>query len=89
MWSLSPPFDLLSTFSFPPSVIPTAITVDPTERFFYAASAQGDVYHVSLFRRRTELGGRRGDLEAVGGGGPGAPAIKTEGNVLSIKSALF
>lgn len=86
MWSLHPPFDLLATFSFPPSVVPNAIAVEPSERFFYVASTAGDVYHIPLFRRRAEIGGR-GELEAVGGGGQGAPPVKTEGHVISLKYA--
>lgn len=84
MWSLHPPFDLLATFSFPPSVVPNTIAVDPSERSFYVASVSGDVYHIPLFRRRAEVGGR-GDIEAVGGGGQGAAPIKTEGQVISLK----
>jgi pre-rRNA-processing protein IPI3 len=84
MWSLHHPFDLLATFSFPPSVVPSTIAVDPSERFFYVASTGGDVFHIPLFKRRAELGSR-GDLEALGGGGQGAPPIKTEGQVISLK----
>ena len=87
MWSLHPPFDLLATFSFPPSVVPSTIAVDPSERFFYVASTGGDVFHIPLFKRRAELGSR-GDLEALGGGGQGAPPIKTEGHVISLKYVL-
>ena len=85
MWSLHPPFDLLATFSFPPSVVPGAIAVDPSERFFYVASTSGDVYHIPLFKRRAEVGSARTELEAVGGGGQGAPPIKAEGQVISLK----
>ena len=86
MWSLHPPFDLLATFTFPPSVVPNTISVDPSERFFYVATTGGDVYHVPLFKRRAELGSR-GDVEAIGGGGQGAPPIKLSGHVVSLKSA--
>lgn len=86
MWSLHPPFDLLASFSFPPSVVPSTIAVDPSERFFYVASTTGDVYHIPLFKRRAEVGSARTDLEAVGGGGQGAAPIKAEGQVISLKS---
>jgi pre-rRNA-processing protein IPI3 len=84
MWSLHPPFDLLATFTFPPSVVPNTISVEPSERFFYVSTTGGDVYHVPLFKRRAELGAR-GDVEAVGGGGQGAPPIKLQGHVISLK----
>jgi pre-rRNA-processing protein IPI3 len=83
MWSLHPPFDLLCTFSFPPSVIPSTLCLDPYERFFYAGSTQGEIYHVPLFKRRGELGSR--EMEAVGGGGLGAAPIKAEGSVITSK----
>jgi pre-rRNA-processing protein IPI3 len=72
MWSLQPPFDLLATFTLPPGTVPTALAVDPTERFAYAASTQGDVYHIPLFKRKGELG----QVEAIGGDGPGAAGTK-------------
>jgi pre-rRNA-processing protein IPI3 len=84
MWSLHAPFNLLATFTFPPSVLPSLISVDPSERFFYVATTSGDVYHVPLFQRRAELGAR-GDVEAVGGGGQGAPPVKVTGRVISLK----
>jgi pre-rRNA-processing protein IPI3 len=58
--------------------------VDPSERFFYVATNGGDVYHVPLFQRRAEMGAR-GDIEAVGGGGQGAPPIKVSGQVINLK----
>ncbi len=82
MWSLHPPFELLYTFSFPPSVIPTTISVDPTERYFYVGTTLGNVYHIPLFKRRAALGALAGDAEAVGGGGFGAPPIKAEHGVI-------
>lgn len=85
MWSLYPPFDLLATFSLPPSVAPTSLAVDPSERFFYVGTTQGDIYHVPLFKRREEMGGRLGDVEAVGGEGQGGAPIKAEGSVVSVK----
>lgn len=56
MWSLHPPFDLLCTFILPPTCTPTTLAVDPSERFFYVGTTQGDVYHIPLFRKRTVLG---------------------------------
>jgi len=63
MWSLLPPFDLLATFTLPPGTTPTALALDPAERYVYAGSAQGHVYAIPLFKRRSELG----QVEAVGG----------------------
>lgn len=83
MWSLHPPFDLLCTFSLPPSAIPGTLAVDPFERFFYVATKQGEVFHVPMFKRRGELGSR--DWEAVGGGGLGAAPMKLEGSVINSK----
>ncbi|RSH95363.1 Pre-rRNA-processing protein ipi3 [Saitozyma podzolica] len=88
MWSLYPPFDLLATFSLPPSVTPTSLAVDPSERFFYVGTTQGDIYYVPLFKRREEMGGRLGDVEAVGGEGQGGAPIKAEGSVVSVKSPV-
>lgn len=81
MWSLYPPFNLLCTFSFPPTVTPTTLAVDPSERFIYVGSQAGDVYFIPLFRRRQGLGER--EMEAVGGGEVGAPPIKADGAVIS------
>ncbi|CAD6575096.1 MAG: Pre-rRNA-processing protein ipi3 [Tremellales sp. Tagirdzhanova-0007] len=88
MWSLHPPFELLCTFSFPPSIVPTTIVVDSAERFFYVGSTQGHIYHVELFRRRAELGMMAGEVESIGGGGPGAPPFKAEAGVISHKSSV-
>ena len=88
LWSLHSPFNLLTTFSFPPGVIPSTITTEPSERYFYVGTAQGEVYHIPLFKKRGELGGATSDdIEAVGGGGQGAPPIKTEGAVITYKYA--
>lgn len=82
MWSLHPPFNLLCTFSFPTSVIPTTSVVDPSERFIYVGSQAGDVYYIPLFRRRQGLGESR--MEAVGGGEAGAPPVKADGAIISV-----
>lgn len=67
-------------------MIPSTLAVEPSERFFYVGTAQGEVYHVPLFKRRGELGGAMSDdSEAVGGGGQGAPPVKTEGAVITYK----
>lgn len=88
IWSLHPPFDLLTTFSLPQSVVPTTLAVDPTERFFYIGTSTGDIYHVPLFRHRAMLGassGVGGSIEAIGGGGQGSASIKTSPSVISTK----
>ncbi|OXG19341.1 pre-rRNA-processing protein IPI3 [Cryptococcus neoformans Tu259-1] len=103
MWSLHPPFDLLCTFVLPPTCTPTTLAVDPSERFFYVGTTQGDVYHIPLFRKRTVLGDHQhhhqhpsalespqDEWEAVGGGAEHASAsapIKTQGAVISLKDA--
>ena len=84
MWSLHPPFDLLCTFSLPALATPSALCVDPSERFFYVATTQAEVILVPLFKRREELG----QLEAVGGGGLGSAPIKTDGSVINLKSPI-
>ncbi|KAK1922465.1 putative ribosomal large subunit assembly and maintenance-related protein [Papiliotrema laurentii] len=88
LWSLSAPFDLLSTFTFPPGVVPCVLALEPSERYFYVGTTGGDVYHVPLFKRRGELGGANSDIEAIGGGGQGAPPTKVEGAVISYKSPI-
>lgn len=85
MWSLHPPFDLLCTFSFPPSVVPATIAVDPTERSFYVGTTQGNIHHVPLFKRRAEVGAMAGELEAIGGRGPGSAPLKAEQGVVTYK----
>ncbi|OXH30883.1 pre-rRNA-processing protein IPI3 [Cryptococcus neoformans] len=101
MWSLHPPFDLLCTFVLPPTCTPTTLAVDPSERFFYVGTTQGDVYHIPLFRKRTVLGDHhhqhtaalespQDEWEAVGGGAEHASAsapIKTQGAIISLKDA--
>ncbi|OXG78983.1 pre-rRNA-processing protein IPI3 [Cryptococcus neoformans Gb118] len=103
MWSLHPPFDLLCTFVLPPTCTPTTLAVDPSERFFYVGTTQGDVYHIPLFRKRTVLGDHhhhhqhpsalespQDEWEAVGGGAEHASAsapIKTQDAVISLKDA--
>ncbi|OCF44890.1 pre-rRNA-processing protein IPI3 [Kwoniella heveanensis CBS 569] len=97
LWSLHPPFALLTTFSLPPSSTPTCLAIDPSERFFYVSTTQGDVYHIPLFRRKGGIGSGAlesagmdvdSGYEAVGGGGNGVAPIKTEGAVISIKTPI-
>ncbi|WWD21046.1 hypothetical protein CI109_105527 [Kwoniella shandongensis] len=94
MWSLHPPFDLLCTFTLPTSSSPSTLAIDPSERFFYVGTTQGNVYHVPLFKRRGVVGGNahalesEGGYEAVGGGGSGSAPIKTEGAVISTKTPI-
>ncbi|KAI0057462.1 WD40 repeat-like protein [Artomyces pyxidatus] len=57
---------LLTTFNFPHVV--SCIAWDVTERLFFAASAEGSVYQVNLFRTRVDKSGGR-VAEAVGGAG--------------------
>ncbi|KAF8317122.1 WD40 repeat-like protein [Clavulina sp. PMI_390] len=65
---------LLSTFQFPHPI--TTLAMDMTERVFFAASRDGDVHQVNLYRRRTEQTSERGPaMEAVGGGGQGSAEL--------------
>ena len=83
LWSLHLPFDLLCTFSFPSGITPCAMVVEPSERFFYVGTANGDVYHISLFKHRGELGSAAAEVLAVGGGSLGAAPVKVDGKVIS------
>ncbi|WVW79206.1 hypothetical protein I302_101172 [Kwoniella bestiolae CBS 10118] len=82
MWSLHPPFPLLATFILPPSSSPTCLSIDPSERFFYVSTTQGEIYHIPLFRRKDT------SYEAVGGGGHSSIPTKVEGSVITLKSPI-
>jgi len=65
LWDLSSG-TLLTTFQFPHAI--THLAWDVTERVFFAASQDGSIHCVSLFRqRKTDAG--ESISEAVGGGG--------------------
>ena len=65
LWDLASK-SLLTTFQFPHAI--DCIAWDSTERFFFAASGDGSVHQVNLFRTRIDK--TRGRVaEAVGGGG--------------------
>jgi pre-rRNA-processing protein IPI3 len=94
VWSLQPPFDLLTTFSLPsPISTPTVLAIDPAERFFYVGTSTGDVHLVPLFRHRDALGASAtasaGFVDAVGGGGQGSASVKTDPSVISHKYVNF
>lgn len=65
LWDLSSK-SLLTTFQFPHAV--TSIAWDVTERLFFAASTDGSIHQVNLFRTRIDKTGAR-VAEAVGGAG--------------------
>lgn len=47
--------------------------MEVTERFFFAASSNGQIHQVNLFRRRIDTFGQPSEMyEAVGGGGQGS-----------------
>ncbi|KAG6850785.1 hypothetical protein H0H93_008823 [Arthromyces matolae] len=65
LWDLSSQ-SLLTTFQFPRPIL--FLAWDPTERIFMAASPDGSIHQVNLFRQRdTKSGGQF--TEAVGGAG--------------------
>lgn len=65
LWDLSSR-TLLTTFQFPQPI--SQLAWDVTERLFFAASADGSIHQMNLFREReTKLGGIV--TEAIGGGG--------------------
>ena len=64
IWALNPP-KLLSSFSLPQGQIPTAIAVDPLERWFHVGTDAGEIHHVRLFRRKRELGKRTEETDDV------------------------
>lgn len=78
MWSLQAPFDLLATFTLPPSVSITSLVVDPAERFLYVGSKLGDVYLIPLFNRSA----------AVDGHGPSAPPVKIENACIRVGTPI-
>ncbi|KAI0641918.1 WD40 repeat-like protein [Trametes meyenii] len=57
---------LLTTFYFPQPI--ACIAWDPTERLFFAASADGSIHQVNLFRQREDKFSQAA-MEAVGGPG--------------------
>ncbi|KZT10047.1 WD40 repeat-like protein [Laetiporus sulphureus 93-53] len=65
LWDLSSK-SLLSTFYFPEPI--TCLAWDATERLFFAASANGSIHQVNLFRQREDKFGHLA-MEAIGGGG--------------------
>ncbi|KAI0923858.1 hypothetical protein AcV5_009285 [Taiwanofungus camphoratus] len=65
LWDLSSK-SLLTTFNFPQPI--TCLAWDRTERLFFAASADGSIHQVNLFRQREDKYCRPA-MEAVGGGG--------------------
>ncbi|KAF8587848.1 WD40 repeat-like protein [Ramaria rubella] len=65
IWDLST-HSLLSSFLLPQPI--SVLSVDPSERFFFAASGDGSIHQVNLFRNRTDPMGLR-SIEALGGGG--------------------
>ncbi|KDQ18934.1 hypothetical protein BOTBODRAFT_63086 [Botryobasidium botryosum FD-172 SS1] len=70
LWDLTTRM-LLTTFLFPHPI--TVLALDPSERVFFAASKDGSIHQVNLFRRRKDKLGHRlvGGMEAVGGAGAG------------------
>ncbi|KAH7911431.1 WD40 repeat-like protein [Hygrophoropsis aurantiaca] len=65
LWDLSSK-SLLTTFHFPQPI--SSIVWDVTERLFFAASTEGSIHQVNLFRQRGNTAGGQA-IEAVGGAG--------------------
>ncbi|KAG2070200.1 WD40 repeat-like protein [Suillus decipiens] len=65
LWDISSQ-SLLTTFYFPKPI--SSAVWDITERLFFAASPDGSIYQVNLFRQRTEKHAGQ-TIEAVGGAG--------------------
>lgn len=84
MWNLSS-YTLLTTFQFPKPI--SLLTWDPTERVFFAGSADGDIHQVNLFKRRQDKLSRV--LEAVGGAGSTDIVRPTEEDEDSLKKRLI
>lgn len=82
VWSLSPPFDLLTTFQLPDENIPTCLAVDSSERFFYAGTSSGTVHHIPLFKHRE---GSDRVVESIGGAGQGSASIKADLGIITHK----
>ena len=84
MWDLSSR-SLLTTFQFPKPI--TLLTWDPTERVFFAGSADGDVHQMNLFKQRQDKLSRA--LEAIGGGGSTDVVRLTEEDEENVKKRLI
>ncbi|EMD38945.1 hypothetical protein CERSUDRAFT_112651 [Gelatoporia subvermispora B] len=65
LWDLASKSQL-STFQFPKPI--SCLAWDPTERLFFAASPDGSIHQVNLFRQREDKFGHA-TMEAVGGAG--------------------
>ena len=86
VWDLSSK-TLLTTVQFPQPI--TSLAWDVTERLFFAASENGSVYQVNLFRQRPDLSNRGLDsYEAVGGLGQG-DSIRVDENQDDTKKRLI
>ncbi|KAK0238850.1 WD40 repeat-like protein [Armillaria nabsnona] len=65
LWDLSSK-SLLTVFQFPKAI--ACLAWDPTERMFFAASSDGSIYQMNLFRQSKDaMKGRT--MEAIGGAG--------------------
>ncbi|KZT59866.1 WD40 repeat-like protein [Calocera cornea HHB12733] len=58
---------LITTFIFPAPL--SLLALERTERTLFAASAEGEIFQMNLFRQKP--GARAGTLQAIGGGGGG------------------
>ncbi|KAI0046012.1 WD40 repeat-like protein [Auriscalpium vulgare] len=65
LWDLSSK-SLLTSFTFPHAI--SCVAWDVTERMFFAASSEGSIHQVNLFKSRIDKTGGR-VIEAVGGAG--------------------
>jgi len=85
LWDLSSR-SLLTTFQFPRPI--SSLAWDLTERIFFAASADGHIHQMNLFRQReTKPGGQF--IEAVGGAGINDVIRVSEEDCVSQKKRLI
>lgn len=84
LWDLSSR-TLLTTFQFPEPI--SSLAWDVTERLFFAASADGSIHQMNLFRQRSDKAGRQ-IIEAVGGAGV-TDIIRTEDDREAQKKRLI
>lgn len=86
LWEISST-TLLATFIFPQPI--TILALDLAERTFFAASQDGSIHQVNLFRqKKNRMGHNTGSLEAVGGMDEGGAMRIDDGDVPTRKKLI-